>query len=228
MGPGGILRDGSRSMSPLSCTRPPDSASPQEHRRALDFGCGVGRLTQALADYVDHAVGVDIAPSMIELARRHNTHGSRCEYIVNDTDHLSRFADQIFDVVYTGRVLQHIAPQVHPSTTFASSCACWHQAGIIKNILRSNASSLRTAPHSRSLPVATGVRSTSWTRRPVSRAANDDRCSSTSNMSERVRGLTCNSILAIIGLSAVALSCATTAGCQSSNRGCRANGGGWR
>jgi SAM-dependent methyltransferase len=84
---------------------------PRERSRALDFGCGVGRLTQALADYVEQAVGVDIAPSMIELARRYNVHGSRCEYVVNDTDNLSRFADGTFDIVYTGRVLQHVAPQ---------------------------------------------------------------------------------------------------------------------
>lgn len=84
---------------------------PRERCRALDFGCGVGRLTQALADYVEQAVGVDIAPSMIELAKRYNVHGSRCEYVVNDTDNLSRFADRTFDIVYTGRVLQHVAPQ---------------------------------------------------------------------------------------------------------------------
>ena len=40
--------------------------------RALDFGCGVGRLTQALAWHFDECVGVDIAPSMVEHARRYN------------------------------------------------------------------------------------------------------------------------------------------------------------
>lgn len=95
----GVMNDAARLGVPRKCGR------------ALDFGCGVGRLTQALANYVEHAVGVDIAPSMIELARRYNVHGSRCEYIVNDSDNLSRFADQTFDIVYTGRVLQHVAPQ---------------------------------------------------------------------------------------------------------------------
>jgi len=38
--------------------------------RALDFGCGLGRLTQPLAERFDEAVGVDIAASMIEGARR--------------------------------------------------------------------------------------------------------------------------------------------------------------
>ena len=30
-------------------------------RRALDFGCGAGRLTHALADHFDQVIGVDIA-----------------------------------------------------------------------------------------------------------------------------------------------------------------------
>ena len=38
--------------------------------KALDFGCGVGRLTQALAGRFDEAHGVDIAESMIDMANR--------------------------------------------------------------------------------------------------------------------------------------------------------------
>jgi ubiquinone/menaquinone biosynthesis C-methylase UbiE len=79
-------------------------------RRALDFGCGVGRLTQALCEQVGVACGVDIAPSMVEQARQHNRHGARCEYVVNDADDLGRFADDSFDFVYSSRVLQHMRP----------------------------------------------------------------------------------------------------------------------
>jgi SAM-dependent methyltransferase len=82
--------------------------APQRWRRALDFGCGVGRLTQALAAHVESATGVDIAPSMIELARQYNVHGDRCRYLVNDSADLSGFEDGWFDIIYTGRVLQHI------------------------------------------------------------------------------------------------------------------------
>ena len=32
---------------------------------ALDFGCGVGRLTQALCNHFDECRGVDISPTMI-------------------------------------------------------------------------------------------------------------------------------------------------------------------
>lgn len=84
---------------------------PGRRRRALDFGCGAGRLTQALAAHFDEAIGVDVAPSMIDLARRHNAHGDRCSYLVNEQPDLSRFPDATFDILYTGRVLQHMEPR---------------------------------------------------------------------------------------------------------------------
>lgn len=76
--------------------------------RALDFGCGVGRLTQALADHFDNATGVDIAPTMLDQARSFNRHGTRVEYILNRRPDLSVFADGSFDFVYSNIVLQHM------------------------------------------------------------------------------------------------------------------------
>jgi SAM-dependent methyltransferase len=84
---------------------------PHQRRRALDFGCGAGRLTQALADHFDTVVGVDVAPSMIALARTHNRHRERCTYEVNDRPELSRWPNASFDLIYTSRVLQHIEPR---------------------------------------------------------------------------------------------------------------------
>jgi SAM-dependent methyltransferase len=81
-------------------------------KRALDFGCGIGRLTQALCDYYQNVDGVDIAPSMIEQARRLNIHGERCRYFINARDDLSLFPDSLFDFVYSNIVLQHIPPRL--------------------------------------------------------------------------------------------------------------------
>lgn len=38
--------------------------------RGLDFGCGVGRLTEAMTEFCDHVTGVDVAPGMLERARQ--------------------------------------------------------------------------------------------------------------------------------------------------------------
>jgi 2-polyprenyl-3-methyl-5-hydroxy-6-metoxy-1,4-benzoquinol methylase len=79
-----------------------------ERGRALDFGCGIGRLTQALANRYDRVDGVDISPEMIALADEHNLHGERCVYHTNLTEDLSLFEDGSFDLVYTMIVLQHM------------------------------------------------------------------------------------------------------------------------
>lgn len=81
--------------------------------RALDFGCGAGRLTQALAERFDEAWGVDIAQSMIELANRYNRHPGRCRYFLNDRPDLALFGDDSFDFIYSNITLQHIEPMYH-------------------------------------------------------------------------------------------------------------------
>jgi len=78
---------------------------------ALDFGCGVGRLTQALAKYFDKVYGVDIADSMINLANTYNKHGDKCSFVLNEVDNLSIFDSNKFDFIYTNIVLQHMKPQ---------------------------------------------------------------------------------------------------------------------
>ncbi|WP_338669880.1 class I SAM-dependent methyltransferase [Pseudodesulfovibrio methanolicus] len=85
---------------------------PEGRTSALDFGCGVGRLTQALCDHFKTCVGVDIAPSMLAKAREFNQFGMHCIYRLNETDDLSLFRDGSFDMVLTAHVLQHIRPHV--------------------------------------------------------------------------------------------------------------------
>jgi len=83
---------------------------PAARRRALDFGCGLGRLTQALADHCDEVLGLDVAPSMVAQAATFNRHGGRVQYQVQTAPPFQTIASRSIDVVYTGRVLQHIAP----------------------------------------------------------------------------------------------------------------------
>jgi SAM-dependent methyltransferase len=78
---------------------------------ALDFGCGVGRLTFALSTSFRRCVGVDIAPSMIDFANRINGPFGNCEFLLGRGDDLSYLLDSSFDFVLSYIVLQHMPPQ---------------------------------------------------------------------------------------------------------------------
>jgi SAM-dependent methyltransferase len=79
---------------------------------ALDFGCGVGRLSQPLARYFDVVVGVDISPEMIRLAEQINQHPTRVSYVCNTRSDLAALATNQFSFMYSNVVLQHIEPDV--------------------------------------------------------------------------------------------------------------------
>ncbi len=79
-------------------------------RKALDFGCGVGRLSRALSAVSENVVAVDIAPSMIAQGRSMHENFHNIEWVLNQQADLRAFADGAFDVVYTNVVLQHMPP----------------------------------------------------------------------------------------------------------------------
>jgi SAM-dependent methyltransferase len=78
--------------------------------RALDFGCGAGRLTQALARHFERVTGVDISERMVGLARE-QCQDSRVGFEHNARGDLRMFPDGAFDFVYSRITLQHIAPR---------------------------------------------------------------------------------------------------------------------
>jgi len=80
-------------------------------RNALDFGCGVGRLTQALAARFEHVLGIDISPRMIDLARKISRF-SNAQYRVNDDPSLIWLESSTFEFIYSSIVLQHIEPDL--------------------------------------------------------------------------------------------------------------------
>lgn len=82
---------------------------PLKTGRALDFGCGVGRLTLALADRFDEVRGIDISPSMLAEAEKNaraEAKADRVTFGLSD-DELSQAAGQ-YDLVFSFIVLQHI------------------------------------------------------------------------------------------------------------------------
>jgi SAM-dependent methyltransferase len=76
--------------------------------RVLDFGCGAGRLSQALAAHAREVVGLDVSAPMLETARRLDRSDGRCSFVLGADPDLRAFPDGSFDLVYTERVLQHL------------------------------------------------------------------------------------------------------------------------
>lgn len=81
--------------------------APRSYDRALDFGCGVGRLTRAWSARFSHCVGVDVSREMVLLAQQLNGKFPNCEFVTNDSDHLP-FPEYSFDLVSSFIVLQHL------------------------------------------------------------------------------------------------------------------------
>jgi ubiquinone/menaquinone biosynthesis C-methylase UbiE len=75
---------------------------------ALDFGCGVGRLTRAMAAFFPECWGVDISPTMVRLAKEFNQDVPQCRFLLNEKNSLEEFTDGHFGFIYTSIVLQHI------------------------------------------------------------------------------------------------------------------------
>lgn len=78
---------------------------------AFDFGCGVGRLSQALADHFDVVIAVDISAVMLARAQEYNRHGNRCQYLLNERDDLAQVAAASVDFIYSSIALQHTPPR---------------------------------------------------------------------------------------------------------------------
>lgn len=81
---------------------------PFERRRALDFGCGVGRLSIALAAHFDEVVGIDIAPAMLAEARANADSMGVSNLRLALSDDCVSQAQGSFDLVMSAIVLQHI------------------------------------------------------------------------------------------------------------------------
>lgn len=85
---------------------------PKEHKVALDFGCGVGRLSRALVDYFEEVRGVDISETMLAEAGKLNKKLANCSFLLCTDENLSDFSDNSIDLIYSRLVLQHVPGRV--------------------------------------------------------------------------------------------------------------------
>jgi len=74
----------------------------------VEIGCGVGRITRALAAAGATVRAVDVSPRMLELARAENPGLGEVEWILGDGRALAGIADASADVCFSHVVFQHI------------------------------------------------------------------------------------------------------------------------
>ena len=77
-------------------------------KTALDFGCGIGRVTHVLAGYFDKVYGVDVSEKMISEAKNYFSENKNIAFIQNTDNDLRCFKNNQFDLIYSLITLQHM------------------------------------------------------------------------------------------------------------------------
>jgi 2-polyprenyl-3-methyl-5-hydroxy-6-metoxy-1,4-benzoquinol methylase len=82
--------------------------APQRFGRALDFGCGVGRLTIPLAAHADQVIGLDISPGMITEAIANCERFGAANVTIAPSQPWPNPTPGGYDLVHSYIVLQHV------------------------------------------------------------------------------------------------------------------------
>jgi SAM-dependent methyltransferase len=78
-------------------------------KRALDFGCGVGRLVLPLAELAEYVMGVDVSRSMLAEAEKNCKEQSlKNVSLLKSDDTLSLLEGHYFDFIHSFIVFQHL------------------------------------------------------------------------------------------------------------------------
>ncbi len=79
----------------------------------LDIGCGLGRLSRAMAAGAQRVIGIDVSSEMLERARELNCDLDNIEWVHGDGVSLRGVDDESVDGVFSHVVFQHIPdPQI--------------------------------------------------------------------------------------------------------------------
>lgn len=82
---------------------------PDSYGHFLDFGCGVGRVSRALMHYFSSGIGLDVSPTMVDLAKSYSAPDERSAYYAVCTKNsLDLIKSASVDFVYSHIVLQHM------------------------------------------------------------------------------------------------------------------------
>ena len=74
----------------------------------LEIGCGIGRITRALAARAGRVIALDVSDEMLSRARELNPQLADVEWVLGDGVTLSSIADESVDACVSVVVLQHV------------------------------------------------------------------------------------------------------------------------
>lgn len=80
--------------------------------KALDYGCGVGRVLIPLAERCESVVGVDISPRMLDESRKNLSAAGLDSFELRSAEEFLDDDDAEFDLIHSFIVLQHVEPQI--------------------------------------------------------------------------------------------------------------------
>jgi SAM-dependent methyltransferase len=86
---------------------PPDPDAQDQPTRALEIGCGPGRLMAHMAERITEVYGVDVSPEMIRQAKTIHS-AEKLHFATVSDPTLDMHADESLDLVYSFAVFQHI------------------------------------------------------------------------------------------------------------------------
>src|SRR5690242_529519 len=97
--------------------------------RALDVGCGGGLLSEALTRKGARVTGIDLAPSMVEVARLHAAEeGLDVDYRVAAAEDLAADLTASVDVITCMEMLEHVP---HPERMLATLASLVRPGGSV-------------------------------------------------------------------------------------------------
>ena len=96
---------------------------------ALDFGCGVGRLSRALSGHFKRVIGVDISQSMLTEAQAQHKDFPNIEFLHNARSDLGSIPSSTIHFVYSNIVLQHM-PAKRQLSFIGEFCRILRSGGI--------------------------------------------------------------------------------------------------
>lgn len=99
--------------------------------RALDFGCGLGRLTHALGRRFDEVVGVDTSATMVRNAAELHAERRNMSFLVNEREDLKQLDTGTFDLVLSLITLQHVSSKAAIRSYIAEFVRVTAPGGII-------------------------------------------------------------------------------------------------